>query len=483
MSTLMMALIDALGMALLHAVWQLTLLALVLWVLLHLLGSGSAVVRYWLSTAALLLAPVIFVLTVAAQWDPGAASMTVLSVLPGLVESGVVVPAWQIADALPVLVGLWGSGVVVFSLLLLHGLHQARQLRTVAVEPPSAALQRRVDALAARLGIRHPVGVLCSGLADVPMVVGALKPVILLPAIALTGLSSEQLESILLHELAHVRRRDLLVNLLQGLVEIVLFYHPAVWWISQRVRVERELCCDDVVTEHVEPVGYARALLLLEEHRSRTVVLAAAATDGSLKHRIARLVGPAPAPRRSSRGLSAVTLLCLIGLLSAGQSVAQDESDLTVLMSDFLAMQIAIDDADVSRADQDDSLRGDLLAMTNAHTALQEQMTSMRASDPSRWELLVRVRSAQASEHLGLTIKHSDIPSYLSPRQSKLYQMALDDKADVLLVAAQESYQSALQHAAQPAGVAPALDEAVLLGEAETGAQRMALLRGVDVSR
>ena len=479
----MMALVDAIGMALLHAVWQLTLLALVLWVLLRLLESGTAVARYWLSTVALLLALVIFVLTVALLWDPDAATVRVLSVLPELVESAAVTTPWQLTDVSPFLVGLWSSGVAVFSLLLLHGLHQTGQLRTVAVEPVSAELQRKVDSLVERLGMRHPVSVLHSGLADVPMVVGALKPVILLPGIALTGLSSEQLASVLLHELAHIRRRDLLVNLLQGLVEIVLFYHPAVWWISRRIRVERELCCDDVVTEHAEPIGYARALLFLEEHRERSVALAVAATDGSLKHRIARLVGSATTPQRSSRGLSAMTVLSLAVLLPAGQSVAQqDEPDLTVLMSDFLVMQIAVDAGKGSREEEDRSLREDLTAMAAAHDALQDRMAALQASDPSRWELVVRVRGAQAYEHLGLTIKHSDIPSYLTPVQIEAYQTGLDGKSDQMLARAQEGYESALQYS-MARSAAASLDESALIDEAEAGAQRMASLRGVGASR
>ena len=176
------------------------------------------------------------------------------------------------------------------------------------------------------------------------MVVGVIRPLILLPTMALSGLSEEQLETVLLHELAHIRRRDLWINLLQGLVEIVLFFHPAVWWISRRIRAERELCCDDVVAARCPPMVYARALIQLEEHRSHRVRLAVAATDGSLRHRIERLVSTPKAPQRSSRSLSAIVLISLIGLFTARQSAAEEEADIAALMETFLTMTISIDD-------------------------------------------------------------------------------------------------------------------------------------------
>src|SRR5262249_62123234 len=124
---------------------------------------------------------------------------------------------------------------------------------------------------------------------------GWLHPVILLPASTLTGLSPGQIESILAHELAHIRRHDYLVNLLQSLVETLLFYHPGVWWVSRRIREERELCCDDLAVGVVGgPVLYAEALCRLERARGEAAALAVAASGGSLLARITRLVGAAP---------------------------------------------------------------------------------------------------------------------------------------------------------------------------------------------
>src|SRR5204863_17364 len=146
--------------------------------------------------------------------------------------------------------------------------------------------------LAHRLRISRPVRLVRSALVEVPTAVGWLRPMILLPASTLTGLTTGQIEAILAHEMAHIRRHDYLVNLLQCIVEMLLFYHPAVWWVSRRIREERELCCDDLAVRiSGDPVSYARALCALETLRGESMTLALAATSGSLRARIARLLG------------------------------------------------------------------------------------------------------------------------------------------------------------------------------------------------
>src|SRR6185295_2411884 len=123
-----------------------------------------------------------------------------------------------------------------------------------------------------------------------PTVVGWLRPVVLVPVGALAGLPADQVEALLLHELAHIRRHDYLVNILQNVAESLLFYHPAVWWISGHIRAERELCCDDMaVFVCGDSLSYARALAQLESFRPAQVS-ALAANGGSLADRIARLL-------------------------------------------------------------------------------------------------------------------------------------------------------------------------------------------------
>src|SRR3989454_6019086 len=177
-----------------------------------------------------------------------------------------------IEPTLPWIVVVWFGGVLVLSLRLTSGWLVARRLGRTATHPVPEACREALARLAARLRVTRPVRVLESAVIQVPAVIGWLRPVILLPASALTGLTPLQLDALLAHELAHVRRYDYLVNLLQSAVETLLFYHPAAWWVSRRVREEREHCCDDLAVAacggdaHV----YATALLGMEQLRLAT---------------------------------------------------------------------------------------------------------------------------------------------------------------------------------------------------------------------
>src|SRR5439155_15282358 len=181
-------------------------------------------------------------------------------------------------------------------LRLLTGWLWVQRLRTRGVAPADADFRRMASRLSRRLRITRVVTLLDSSLVDVPTVIGFLRPVVLLPVTALAGLTSQQIEAILAHELAHIRRHDYLVNLLQTLVETVLFYHPAVWWVSRRIRIERENCCDDLAVSLCgDPVAYATALADLEALRGSGPQpvrhIAMAATGGSLLQRVRRLLG------------------------------------------------------------------------------------------------------------------------------------------------------------------------------------------------
>jgi uncharacterized protein involved in exopolysaccharide biosynthesis len=170
-----------------------------------------------------------------------------------------------------------------------------------------------LDHLRCRLGVSRPVRLLKSALVEVPTVIGWVRPVILLPAATLTGLTPGQLETILAHELAHVRRLDYVVNAFQCLVKALMFYHPVAWWISRCIREERENCCDDLVINVCgDRVGYARALATLEGLRGELPEWAFAASGGSLLNRIRRLVGLRnDKGRMTTREVSGLALLGL----------------------------------------------------------------------------------------------------------------------------------------------------------------------------
>src|SRR6266566_531391 len=191
-----------------------------------------------------------------------------------------------------------------------------RTIRTrenVAVD--GAALEMLSD-LGCRLEISRAVKLMKSALVQVPTVVGWLKPVILLPASTLSGLSPAQLEAILAHELAHVKRHDYLVNTAQCLFETLMFYHPVMWWISRCVREEREHCCDDVVVKVCgNRLAYAKALASLAVSRTGFRGFAFAAAGGSLLHRVRRLMGLPEGQAASTSRQAAGLALIALGLL------------------------------------------------------------------------------------------------------------------------------------------------------------------------
>jgi GWxTD domain-containing protein len=198
---------------------------------------------------------------------------------------------FRVEDALPWLVPFWIAGVVVFHLRSVAGWMAAQRVRDRGVCRAPDPWPQRLQYFSARLRVSKPVALLETCLADVPVVIGYLRPVILVPVGMLAGMPAAQVEAILLHELAHIQRRDYLVNLLQTVVQGFLFYHPAIWWISGVIRDERENCCDDlVVAASGDAREYAAALAALEQSRWAANQAALAATGGSLVKRIRRLL-------------------------------------------------------------------------------------------------------------------------------------------------------------------------------------------------
>src|SRR5205823_13809579 len=192
---------------------------------------------------------------------------------------------------LPGIAIAWLVGVAMLLARMAGGWWHVRRLHRIAFATSSCRWQSSCRRLAYRLGLPAAAHVVESAFVDVPTVVGWLRPAILLPIAAVASLSPSQVEAILAHELAHIRRHDYAINVLQTLVETLLFYHPAVWWLSNRIRTEREHCCDDVaIAVCGDPVSYARALAELETFRSASASMALAATGGSLRDRVRRIL-------------------------------------------------------------------------------------------------------------------------------------------------------------------------------------------------
>ncbi len=313
-------LINALGLTLAHFLWQgavIALLPLALW-------RASARVRYATACMALAAMPVACAVTFLLMREIPHPVLTpmVLAPAPGLIV-GVGLPAALATASFSLwswVVPLWMAGVAIFYLRSAGGWIAARRLRHAGVRPPSVEWQQRFATLCMRAGVSRAVSLIESCITEVPVVIGYLRPVVLLPASLATGLSTEQVEALLLHELAHIRRHDYLVNLVQSAVEGLLFYHPAVWWVSHVIRTEREHCCDDAVVALCRDArGYAGALAALESMRAPQAVLAA--SGGSLVKRVRRLLRQTEGPQ-GSPATSVVALLLLVGaatMLSAWQ--------------------------------------------------------------------------------------------------------------------------------------------------------------------
>jgi uncharacterized protein (TIGR03435 family) len=217
------------------------------------------------------------------------------------------------AQFLAWIVIVWLAGAVAFWVRLAGGWVVAARMRSMLVRRAPPEWQETLRKLGARIRLSRPVPLLVSALVQVPAVVGWLRPVVLVPVGALGGLPAEYLEALLLYELAHIRRHDYLVNMLQSVAEALLFYHPAVWWVSGHIRAERELCCDDVaVSASGNALTYARALAHLESCRPSHLSAALAASGGSLADRIARLLGQSRPAVRTGLGPVVVTIAVLL---------------------------------------------------------------------------------------------------------------------------------------------------------------------------
>jgi uncharacterized protein (TIGR03435 family) len=334
------------GWVLVHFFWQGAVVALVAALVLHLCRRESASVRYLIACGAM-IAMLLGVVTTAALVEAPAADVKaarasvrttaggqVDAFLPIQINEGpspaAVSNAQRVEMLLPWIVSAWLVGVVVLPARAGAGWWRVRRLHQLALTSICSSWQHAGNRIAARLGLPRVIRIVELPRVDVPLVVGCLRPIVVLPIAAMTQLNAAQVEAILAHEIAHVRRHDYLVNLMQTLAETLLFYHPAVWWLSARIRDEREHCCDDVaVAVCGDPVGYAAALAELEGWRSGELSLAAAATGGSLLNRVRRIlrVEISDDSRDSpwTLGLVVVAVVSVLTLEVVGQTSAPSE--------------------------------------------------------------------------------------------------------------------------------------------------------------
>ena len=318
------------GWALLHFLWQGLLIGWSVALAMFLLRKARPQTRYAVACAGLLLCAALplssiivqaldaraaggtsavatLMLSTTGQGADGAAAITLIN------DSTLNAVQDLLRRQLSWIVGLWLTGAALMALRLAVGLKWVADRTRLDEYSRNPYWQRRLSELARRFGIEQHVRLGVVDRLDSPITAGCWKPIVLVPAALVTGMSADLLEALLAHELAHIKRHDYLVNLVQSTIEIILFYHPSVWAISRRIRNEREQIADDLAVEMLgQPQKLAQALSQLDQFQFDTTQLAHAAHGGNLMSRIKRLLRPDVEP------VSWKMAIPLAGLLAAG---------------------------------------------------------------------------------------------------------------------------------------------------------------------
>jgi len=421
----------SLSLTLVHFLWQGLLVAFILKSLLFIIDKNKSKLRYTLSTLAMLSNALLAVLTFTMVYpDTNAGINSYLSPIPltslvnELTQQNALLTYQELlpsilAYSLPYISVLWLVTIVILSSKLLIEIRNVNNLPMHSSISPSLALSVRFDELAKQIKLAKTPKLLISLKAEVPMAIGWLKPVVLLPASMVTGLNSAQLEMLILHELAHIRRHDYLVNFLQTLIELLFFFHPGVHWIGKQMRNEREYCSDDIAVQHCgDAIAYAHTLtdtasLCAKNHFHTIPTMAMAASGGDLKERVLRLVDHHCAPtNNTSKWLAAVSLLLALALLSVNQLLTMPFAqqlnnqfpwqDQNIISSNFTSK--AITAMNFSESNQSTTLKSDSIA---------QQL--LRSKDVLPYDSVVEAKKAQSMSTLPLATQVGLVTAIVEP--------------------------------------------------------------------
>lgn len=299
-SFLFSATAKALGYALLFSIGQSFVIFICLRIVLKFIPNVSSGIKYSLAYCAYLAIGGWFLVTLIRQYSL-AQSETIMQTFAGNLAGPAIFNSASDSSSLlsfsflngylPFIVAFYFLGISWYSLRLLVNLFKTRGLKSKGLFDLDPEWQHHITELAGRMHIRRSLQTFFSTRINTPMMIGFFKPVILLPFAAMNRLSAEQFEAILLHELAHIRRNDYLLNIIQSVLDTVLFFNPFTWWITKYIREEREKSCDEMVLQFSDPYHYARALLYLEEplpHQPLTMT--AVGKQSHLFHRIKNIM-------------------------------------------------------------------------------------------------------------------------------------------------------------------------------------------------
>ncbi|RJP60662.1 MAG: hypothetical protein C4543_04910 [Ignavibacteriales bacterium] len=350
--------INAFGWMMLHSIWQGALVAIILSIVFLFLNNKSAQLRYLVAVGAILFFTAMTIRTFVDYYNNPTQKIEQNNLVqsnaeePQILNSSIstfeneesiysqILFATQLYfnQHLPIIVALYLMGVLFFSLKLMGGFLYSQRIKHHRTNEPDENLTNIVNRFGKQIKIKQKVKLLESALVKVPVTIGYLKPVILFPIGLLSGMSSTQVEAVIVHELAHIKRADYLVNFLQSIIEIIFFYHPAVWWISSRIRDERENICDDISLELVNrPEEFAKALFCLNQYTREdySLALSAIGNNNHLLRRIKRMTGETKHRTFRSKVYAASLMTLIIISLSIaacsttnGESYYQDRSNI-----------------------------------------------------------------------------------------------------------------------------------------------------------
>lgn len=328
----------ALGWTVLHALWQVSLLALIMAIVLWFLKNKSAKIRYTVGCATLFLMLGISQVTFLYQFlnykqvektNP-TADASQLNPVPD--ESFMLLITTEsnwttlvtnyLNEHIQMIVALWIFGFLMFAIRLFGGLHYISKIRKTAQFSIDDKWKNIVANLSTRFPIQKSVQLAASAFVQVPMIIGYFKPLILFPIGALNNLDQKEVEAILAHELGHIFRNDYLINILQSIVDVLFYFHPAAWWISSQIRMERENCCDDLAIEITNcPLTYAKALVSIKENALASPMMAMALMkdDKKLLNRIKRILNQ---PTQKTHAMEKLITSCLLLFLICGLTIS-----------------------------------------------------------------------------------------------------------------------------------------------------------------
>lgn len=295
-------LITAISNTILHSLWQASLIALILNIVLNRIPESNGTLRYNISMVALFLCFITSCITLGISLVPESVNSTyigsaIIQVVNPISDDTIHNLYQYLGLSLPyqdLIILIWVIGAGLFAIKLVSSYLYMKWIVSDKNLKYNPQLKSELDTVLSKLNIHKSVGIFESSYISGPLMLGILRPIILFPIGMYNQLTNEEVESILSHELAHIKRHDFLFNIIQSFIEILFYYHPAIWWIAANIRAEREFACDQLVVQHVNnPVNYAKLLVKLQEESKfyhSQLTLAFAKSNSNFTHRIKRIL-------------------------------------------------------------------------------------------------------------------------------------------------------------------------------------------------